>query len=114
METNTEEKIIVAVKLRVKPPKRRPASARLKSRLYYRRNKSKIRLQRRRYMRSNKSTIKHRKMFMRYKPSWMKKPRKVKPVKTLAPKKLKLTVPKSKISKPKVTNQAIKKFFKHS
>lgn len=64
-----------AVKLRIKPPKRRDPKERLKARLYYRKNRSKIRMQRRRYMRTNKSTLKHRKMFMRYKPTWFKKPK---------------------------------------
>jgi len=105
------ERTVVAVKLRVKPPKRRPASHRLKSRLYYRQNRAKIRLQRRRYLRTHKSVIKHRKMFMRYKPTWFKKPRKVKHHKTPAPKKMKLIVPKKK--KPKKTKSPVIKFFKH-
>ena len=81
----------IAIRLRVKPPKRRTPADRLKSRLYYRRNRSKIRLQRRKYLRKNKSTIKHRKMFMRYKPTWFKKPAKPK---HKAPKKFKVVVPK--------------------
>lgn len=105
------ERIVIAVRLRVKPLKRRSPSQRLKSRLYYRRNRPKIRLQRRRYLRTHKSILKHRKMFMRYKPTWFKKPRKIKHHKTPKPKHLKLTVPKRK--KPKSKN-IFKKFFKHS
>ena len=106
------ERILIAIKLRVKPPKRRSPSNRLKSRLYYRRNRAKIRLQRRRYMRTHKSVLKHRKMFMRYKPSWFKKPRKPKPHKTDKPKRLKLTVPKTtRTKKPK---NLWKKIFKHN
>ena len=104
------ERIIVAVRLRIKPPKRRPPSQRLKSRLYYRRNRAKIRLQRRRYLRTHKSVLKHRKMFMRFKPTWFKKPRKIKPVKTLKPKRIKLTTPKRK---PKKKPNVFKKIFKH-
>ncbi len=78
METDTIEKtaetVKVAVKLRIKPPKRRDPASRLKARLYYRKNRSKIRVQRRRYMRTQKSTLKHRKQFMRYKPKWFKRP----------------------------------------
>ena len=103
------ERILIAIKLRVKPPKRRSPAHRLKSRLYYRRNRAKIRLQRRRYMRTHKSVLKHRKMFMRYKPTWFKRPRKIKHVKSPKAKKLKLSVPKSK--KPK--KSPIQKFFKH-
>ena len=64
------------MKLRIKTPKRRSPSQRLKARLYYRKNRAKIRMQRRRYIRQHRTTIKHRKMFMRYKPSWIKKPNK--------------------------------------
>lgn len=90
----------VAVKLRIKPPKRRDPASRLKARLYYRQNRSKIRVQRRRYMRTHKSTLKHRKQFMRYKPKWFKRPSQQSPAK-----KFKMKVPKStkpkKPSKPK-------------
>ena len=105
------ERILIAIKLRVKPPKRRPPSQRLKARLYYRRNRAKIRLQRRRYLRTHKSVLKHRKMFMRYKPKWFKGPRKTKPVKTQKHRRLKLTVPKSRVKKPK---NIFKKIFKHT
>jgi len=73
---------VISVKLRIKPPKRRSPSQRLKARLYYRRNRAKIRLQRRRYIRIHKSILKHRKMFMRYKPTWFKKPSKHKKLKS--------------------------------
>lgn len=85
------ENFILAVKLRVKPPKRRSPADRLKARLYYRKNRSKIRTQRRRYLRTHKSILKHRKMFMRYKPKWFKRP---KPPKHVKPKKV--TTPKRK------------------
>ena len=91
--------IKIAIKLRIKPPKRRTPSQRLKSRLYYRRNKSKVRMQRRRYLRIHKDIVKHRKMFMRYKPSWFKKPKHPKHVKPKKPSGLKITIPK--IRKPK-------------
>lgn len=94
-------KIKIAVKLRIKPPKRRTPSERLKARLYYRRNRSKIRVQRRRYIRTHGTVLKHRKMFMRYKPTWFKKPRKVKHIKPPKPKKFKLIIPKKiKTRKP--------------
>lgn len=105
------ERILIAVKLRVKPPKRRSPSSRLKSRLYYRRNRAKIRLQRRRYMRTHKSVLKHRKMFMRYKPAWFKKVRKPKPHKAPKPKRLKLTIPRAK--RPKKPKSLGKKIFRH-
>ena len=79
------DNFVVAVKLRIKPPKRRSPTERLKARLYYRKNRSKIRTQRRRYLRTHKSILKHRKMFMRYKPKWFKKP---KPPKHIKPKKI--------------------------
>jgi hypothetical protein len=82
--------IKIAVRLRIKPPKRRSALQRLRSRLYYRKNKSKIRLQRRKYLRSHKTVLKHRKMFQRYKPIWYKKPPKPTHHK---PKKFKVVVP---------------------
>lgn len=83
--------IKTAVRLRIKPPKRRSALQRLKSRLYYRKNRSKIRLQRRKYLRSHKTVLKHRKMFQRYKPVWYKKSPKIKPHKI---KKFKVVIPK--------------------
>ena len=83
----------IAIKLRIHPPKRRTPSQRLRARLYYRRNRAKIRMQRRRYLRIHKSIIKHRKMFMRYKPTWFRKPSKHK--KPMKPKKFKVVVPKS-------------------
>lgn len=86
----------IAIKLRIKPPKRRTPQQRLKAKLYYRRNRAKIRMQRRRYMRIHKSVIKHRKKFMRYKPTWFKKPSRPKIHK---PKKIKLHIPK--IIRPK-------------
>jgi len=94
----------IAIKLRIKPPKRRTPSQRLKARLYYRRNRSKVRMQRRRYLRMHKDQMKHRKMFMRYKPTWFKKPKHVKPKKPKKPSGLKITIPKKR--KPKT------KFFK--
>lgn len=85
----------VAIKMRIKPPRRRNPMDRLKSRLYYRRNRSKIRLQRKKYLRKHKTTLKRRKQFFqRYKPVWFKKPPKHKPPK---PKKFKpLKPPKRK------------------
>ena len=86
----------LAVKLRIKPPKRRSPQQRLKARLYYRKNRAKLRMQRRRYLRIHKNILKHRKMFMRYKPTWFKKPKKVKHTR---PKKIKLIIPKIKRKK---------------
>lgn len=87
---------VISIKLRIKPLKRRSPSQRLKARLYYRRNRSKIRLQRRRYIRTHKNILKHRKMFMRYKPSWFKKPSKHKKLKSP-----KFKVKTFKVKKPK-------------
>jgi len=70
---------------------------RLKARMYYRQNRAKIRVQRRRYMRIHKTQIKHRKSFMRYKPSWIKKPKKMKHT---IPHGFKLHVPKMRHPKP--------------
>jgi hypothetical protein len=80
------------MRLRIHPPKRRSPSQRLRSRLYYRKNRGRIRMQRRRYLRKHRTTIKHRKLYMRYKPTWFKHPKKVKPKKV---KHFKMTVPKS-------------------
>lgn len=90
--------IKVGIKLRIRPPKRRNPLQRLKARIYYRRNRSKIRAQRRRYLRIHKTQIKHRKQFMRYKPTWFKKPKKVTKPGTV--KKFKVSVPKMKKPKP--------------
>lgn len=88
----------VAIRLRFKPPKRRTPSQRLRARLYYRKNRAKIRVQRRRYLRTHKNIIKHRKMFMRFKPTWFKKPSHSKAPKpphvTPHHKKFKLSIPK--------------------
>ena len=65
----------VAIRLRIHPPKRRTGLQRLKTRLYYRRNRAKIRVQRRRYLRTHKTQLKHRKQFKRFKPTWLKKPK---------------------------------------
>lgn len=95
MEDSDTQEIKVGVKLRIKPPKRRSALERLKARLYYRKNRSKIRTQRRRYMRTHKSTLKHRKLFQRYKPTWYKKPPKHKPPKPPKKHKVRVTIPRS-------------------
>lgn len=94
------ERIVVGIRLRIRPPKRRAPSERLHARLYYRKNRAKIRMQRRRYLRAHRSQIKHRKMFMRYKPSWFKKPIHKKPT---SPHHFKVKVPKLKmhVSLPK-------------
>lgn len=89
--------IKTAIRLRIKPIKRRDPAQRLRARLYYRKNKAKIRMQRRRYMRIHKTQIKHRRMFMRYKPSWIKKP--PKPHHLKAPHRFKVKIPK--MIKPK-------------
>lgn len=77
-----------AIKMRIKPPRRRSPQERLKARLYYRKNRSKIRLQRRRYLRQHKTTLKRRKQFQRFKPVWFKKPPKHKIPKPKKPSKL--------------------------
>jgi len=84
----------IAMRLRIKPPKRRSPQQRLKARMYYRRNRAKIRMQRRRYLRIHRTQIKHRKMFMRYKPTWFKKVKKTHHIPK--PKKFKVTVPNIK------------------
>jgi len=91
-----KDRIIIAISLRIKPLKRRTPAERLKARISYRKNRSKIRVQRRRYLRTHRSVLKHRKMFMRYKPTWFKKIRHTTPKKPQAPKKFKLIVPKIK------------------
>ena len=90
------EKIIKAVKMRVKPPIRRSPLDKLQSRMYYRKNRSKIRLQRRKYIRKYKNILKHRKLFKRYKPTWFKK--KVEPKTKTSP-----TVKKLKTKKPETS-----------
>ena len=82
----------MAVRLRIRPPKRQTPSQRLKRRLYYRRNRTRIVMRRRRYLRTHKSLLKaHRKLFRRFKPKWMTKPRKPrKPSKT---KKFRVSIP---------------------
>lgn len=87
----------IAIKLRIKPPKRRDPAQRLRARLYYRKNRSKIRLQRRKYLRIHKTQMKHRKSFMRYKPVWFKK---IKHKGLHKPIKFKLSIPKIKKVKP--------------
>lgn len=80
----------IAIRLRLHPPKRRSPVQRLKSKLYYRRNRAKIRSQRRRYLRTHRSQLKHRKLFQRFKPTWMKKPK----VPTHTKPKFKVFIPK--------------------
>lgn len=87
----------IAIRLRIRPPKRRTPSQRLKTRLYYRKNRARIRMQRRRYLRTHRSQIKHRKMFMRYKPTWFKKTKHTKPRK---PHFFSVKVPRFKTKKP--------------
>lgn len=87
--------IKIAIRLRIRPPKRRSPSERLRARLYYRKNRTKIRVQRRRYLRTHKDIIKHRKMFMRFKPTWFKRPKKIKPHAPIKAKHFKLHIPKA-------------------
>lgn len=104
----------IAIRLRIHPPKRRNPGQRLHARLYYRKNRAKIRMQRRRYLRIHKTQIKHRKMFMRYKPTWFKKVKK--PSHHVSkPKKFKLHIPKTKkIKKLKLFKpHKVKKFKTH-
>jgi hypothetical protein len=82
------------IRLRIHPPKRQSALQRLKARLYYRRNKAKIRSQRRRYIRQHKTILKRRKLFQRFKPSWLKKPKHPHIPKPHKVHKFKLLVPK--------------------
>jgi len=88
----------IAIKMRIKPPKRRSPLQRLKRRLYYRRNRSKILVQRRRYMRKYRTILKHRKLFRRYKPPFIKKPSKPKHLKPhkIKPRKVKVRIPKKR------------------
>lgn len=85
----------VAIRMRIKPPKRRTGLERLKSRLYYRRNRAKIRMQRRRYLRKHRTTLRHRRLFLRYKPPWLKRPKKPKPIKPKTRPKFKIKVPQT-------------------
>ena len=89
--------IKISVRMRIKPPKRRTPKDKLKARLYYRKNRSKIRLQRKKYLRKYKSILKDRKLFRRYKPTWFKKRVPSKPAKPKHTKK-----PKIKVFKPSV------------
>lgn len=84
----------VAIRLRLKPPKRRSPSQRLKRRLYYRKNKARILMRRRRYLRTHRTQLKHRKMFQRYKPGWFKKKDTGAPKPTHKPSVVKLVIPK--------------------
>lgn len=59
--------------------KRRSAADRLKSRMYYRKNRAKIRLQRKRYNQKMKTMHNSRKLLKRDKPSWFGKPKSSKP-----------------------------------
>jgi hypothetical protein len=107
--------IKLAIKLRIKPPKRRTALQRLKARLYYRRNRTKIKVQRKRYLREHGSVLKNRKLFKRYKPTWFKKPSKPKHTKpkkfkVIDPNKVKIVKPKKKIKPKKFHIHKPKKF----
>lgn len=82
----------IAIRLRLHPPKRRTPMQRLRTRLYYRKNRARIRLQRRRYLRMHRSILKHRKMMQRYKPIWFKRP--PKPTQHKLKKHFKVRIPK--------------------
>ena len=103
MEEEKETRIIVGLKMRIKPPKRRTPQQRLRAKLYYRKNRAKIRTQRRRYMRKWKTTVKNRKLFKRFKPSWFKKPSAPKKPTKHKIKKFKVSVPKFLRPKTKTT-----------
>jgi len=64
-------RIIMAYKRQMqKKLKRRSPADRLKSRLYYRKNKIKLRIKRRRYIKRTKLYSKTKKLFKRTKPVW--------------------------------------------
>ena len=89
-------RVVLAYKRRtVKRLKRRTPSDRLKARIYYRRNKTKLKLKRKRYLKRNKVFNKTKKLFKRSSPSWLTK-KKSKAPKLHKPKfkKFKFNVPK--------------------
>ena len=89
-------RVVLAYKRRlVKKLKRRSPTDRLKSRLYYRKNKSKLRIKRNRYLKRSKIFSKSKKLFKRSTPSWLRK-RKPKAPKLHKPKfkKFKFNAPK--------------------
>jgi len=118
---DTVRRVVLAyVKRPTKVMKKRTPADRLKSRLYYRKNKNKLRLSRRRYNHQTKIFSKIRKLNKRPKPSWLhkavrsglskaKKPKKVGPIKKFVKKMTsvpKITHPKVK-SAPKVKKYKI-------
>ena len=89
-------RVILAFKRRlVRKLKRRSPSERLKSRIYYRKNKTKLKIKRRRYLRRNKTFNKSKKIFKRSVPSWLRK------TKSKAPKIHKPKIKKFKFNVPK-------------
>jgi hypothetical protein len=78
-------RILLAYKRQlVKKLKKRTPADRLKARLYYRKNKTKIRLKRRRYLKRTNLFNKTKKLFKRTKPVWYAH-KKVRAPKTKAP-----------------------------
>ena len=97
-------RVVLAFKRRmIKKLKRRSPSERLKARLYYRKNKTKLKLRRNRYLKKNKIFNRSKKLFKRTTPSWLKKTKYKTPTLHKAPKPLKLKKPTVlKPSKPKI------------
>ena len=88
-------RVILAYKRRMyKKLKKRSPLDRLKARIYYRKNKTKIKLKRRRYAKRTKLFNKTKKLFQRSKPVWYSK-KKLKKPRTRKP-------PKGKIKKTQV------------
>jgi hypothetical protein len=89
-------RVVLALKRRtVKKRVKRTPSQRLKSRLYYRRNKIKLKLKRKRYLKRNNIFSKSKKLFKRSTPSWLNK------TKSKAPKLHKPKFKKFKFNVPK-------------
>jgi len=91
-------RVVLAYKRRLtKIVKRQTPAQRLKARLYYRKNRTKLKIQRRRYLKRTHIFNKARKLFKRSTPSWLRKPH-FKSPKLHKPKfkKFKFNVPKRK------------------
>jgi hypothetical protein len=67
-------RVVLAYKRRtVKKLNKRTPTQRLKARLYYRKNKTKLKLKRKRYLKRNNIFNKSKKLFKRSTPSWLSK-----------------------------------------
>lgn len=89
-------RVILAYKRKlVKKLKRRSAKDRLKSRLYYKKNKRQLMLKRKRYLSRNKPFLGTRKLYKRSKPAWYSKHKQKQPT-SIKPKKPTMVKPKKR------------------